>query len=49
MAQTVIQHVLSRLHDLGVRDVFGDLRIPGCYPPNRSPTDARTRPGRARR
>jgi indolepyruvate decarboxylase len=23
MAQTVIQHVLSRLHDLGVRDVFG--------------------------
>ena len=23
MAQTVIQHVLSRLHDLGVKDVFG--------------------------
>src|SRR6516162_5267247 len=28
MAQTVIQHVLSRLHDLGVRDVFG---VPGDY------------------
>ena len=28
MAQTVIQHVLSRLHDLGVKDVFG---VPGDY------------------
>ena len=28
MPQTVIQHVLSRLHDLGVRDVFG---VPGDY------------------
>ncbi len=23
MAKTVIQHVLSRLHDIGIRDVFG--------------------------
>ena len=28
MPRTVIQHVLSRLHDLGVRDVFG---VPGDY------------------
>jgi indolepyruvate decarboxylase len=28
MTQTVIQHVLSRLHDLGVKDVFG---VPGDY------------------
>ena len=28
MAQTVIQHVLSRLHDIGIRDVFG---VPGDY------------------
>ena len=28
MAQTVIQYVLSRLHDLGVKDVFG---VPGDY------------------
>ena len=28
MAQTVIQHVLSRLHDLGVKDVFD---VPGDY------------------
>jgi indolepyruvate decarboxylase len=28
MAQTVIQHVLSRLHELGVTDVFG---VPGDY------------------
>jgi indolepyruvate decarboxylase len=28
MSQTVIEHVLSRLHDLGIRDVFG---VPGDY------------------
>ena len=28
MSQTVIQHVLSRLHDLGAKDVFG---VPGDY------------------
>ena len=28
MTETVIQHVLSRLHDLGVKDVFG---VPGDY------------------
>jgi hypothetical protein len=28
MTKTVIQHVLSRLHDLGVTDVFG---VPGDY------------------
>src|SRR6516225_9651674 len=28
MAQTIIQHVLSRLYDLGVKDVFG---VPGDY------------------
>jgi indolepyruvate decarboxylase len=28
MPQTVIQHVLSRLHDIGIRDVFG---VPGDY------------------
>jgi indolepyruvate decarboxylase len=28
MTQTVIQHVLSRLHDIGIRDVFG---VPGDF------------------
>src|ERR1700743_2905949 len=28
MAKTVIQHVLGRLHDLGITDVFG---VPGDY------------------
>jgi indolepyruvate decarboxylase len=28
MTKTVIEHVLSRLHDLGIRDVFG---VPGDY------------------
>lgn len=28
MAKTVIEHVLSRLHDIGIRDVFG---VPGDY------------------
>jgi indolepyruvate decarboxylase len=28
MTRTVIQHVLSRLHDIGVIDIFG---VPGDY------------------
>ncbi|MGL5370462.1 MAG: thiamine pyrophosphate-binding protein, partial [Plesiomonas shigelloides] len=28
MAKTVIQHVLSRLYDLGISDIFG---VPGDY------------------
>ncbi len=28
MTKTVIQHVLSRLHDIGVTEIFG---VPGDY------------------